>query len=677
MARASATRPVEVLLTGRAAPPLPPRRVSAGELQLELDGPDVRRVSYRGIEVVNQVYAAVRDGPWNTLPGRLEDERFEEGPGPSFTWRYRTRHTFPALGVDLRCEGAVIGEASGRLSVEVEVEALHQIVYNRIGLNILHGARTYAGRPYRSRLGSRESAGELPVIVGPQAVDEGRLTGLFPPFDHLELEPAEGLTVTFDLEGDEFEMEDQRNFGDATFKTYSTPLQRPAPFTLGAGGRLRQRVTIEVRDERPAEAGARAPSAPAPLTLTLGPGTGHRLPPIGLGQADDDLPLTDSERGRVAALRPHHVRVELVVATGVRACAALVAAAAAEARTLGCELWVDVLADPAQLDDLGAVVRDACAAEPPPAQLSLATTAPEPPDQGASLGALRLVREVVAASSPATGVGVGCQMFFADLNRAPFDGAVVERMTFATSPTVHRADDDTVLENVELVGDAVAAARRWLGDRPLTVGPISFATRHGPYPAGPRNDDGLPPRVDVRQVSLLAAGWTVGELASLAAAGVDGLTFFETAGPMGVTERDAGSPWPGLFPSQAGEVYPLWHVLADAASWRGAEVLETRLSPTPVFGPPVSALAVRDADGLHILVASHRREPQHVAVEGVGSAASARLRSLDASSAVSAMTDPTGFRSRGVTVAIDDGRTALELGPYATVRLDVASAEAP
>ena len=30
--------------------------------------------------------------------------------------------------------------------------------------------------------------------------------------------------------GDDFETEDQRNFADYTFKTDSTPLQRPSPF---------------------------------------------------------------------------------------------------------------------------------------------------------------------------------------------------------------------------------------------------------------------------------------------------------------------------------------------------------------------------------------------------------------------------------------------------------------
>jgi D-apionolactonase len=46
----------------------------------------------------------------------------------------------------------------------------------------------------------------------------------------------EGLTVTCRMEGDRFEME-ERNWTDASFKTYCRPLALPWPFMLAAGER--------------------------------------------------------------------------------------------------------------------------------------------------------------------------------------------------------------------------------------------------------------------------------------------------------------------------------------------------------------------------------------------------------------------------------------------------------
>src|SRR5699024_4989680 len=53
--------------------------------------------------------------------------------------------------------------------------------------------------------------------------------------------------VAFD--GDTFEMEDQRNWTDASFKTYSRPLSLPFPYTVEAGAAVRQAVTITVGEQ--------------------------------------------------------------------------------------------------------------------------------------------------------------------------------------------------------------------------------------------------------------------------------------------------------------------------------------------------------------------------------------------------------------------------------------------
>ncbi|MEJ0031488.1 MAG: hypothetical protein WDO15_14435 [Bacteroidota bacterium] len=46
------------------------------------------------------------------------------------------------------------------------------------------------------------------------------------------------------FEGDIFETEDQRNWGDDSFKTYSTPLSRPYPVMLKPGDKVNQKVRL-------------------------------------------------------------------------------------------------------------------------------------------------------------------------------------------------------------------------------------------------------------------------------------------------------------------------------------------------------------------------------------------------------------------------------------------------
>ena len=58
-----------------------------------------------------------------------------------------------------------------------------------------------------------------------------------PAFDISALthEPAPGVSCTVEMEGDAFEMEDQRNWADASFKTYIRPLSKPRPYVIAKG----------------------------------------------------------------------------------------------------------------------------------------------------------------------------------------------------------------------------------------------------------------------------------------------------------------------------------------------------------------------------------------------------------------------------------------------------------
>ena len=59
-----------------------------------------------------------------------------------------------------------------------------------------------------------------------------------------------GIEAKFEFEGDLFEMEDQRNWTDGSFKTYCTPLSLGYPFQALAGQSFKQKVTLRGRGGR-------------------------------------------------------------------------------------------------------------------------------------------------------------------------------------------------------------------------------------------------------------------------------------------------------------------------------------------------------------------------------------------------------------------------------------------
>ena len=209
-------------------------------------------------------------------------------------------------------------------------------------------------------------------------------------------------------------------------------------------------------------------------------------------------------------------------------------------------------------------------------------------------------------------------------------------------------------------------ARSFSADRAICVSPVTLATRFGPYPAGPAAPGDLPPSVDVRQASLFAAAWTAGALKSLAEAGAASVTFYETTGWQGVTESDVGNPMPELFPSLAGDVFPLYHVLADLAEWTDGELLGAD-SSDPLR---VEALVVATPDGRrHALVVCLAPASIEVVLRGLPDGP-ARVRILDARTAPKAMRDPDGFRASGDRIPVDDGQIKVRLGAYGVARID-------
>src|SRR5260370_2622078 len=183
----------------------------------------------------------------------------------------------------------------------------------------------------------------------------------------------------------------------------------------------------------------------------------------------------------------------------------------------------------------------------------------------------------------------------------------MDAVVYSINPQVHACESLALIENLEAQADTVTTERSFCGDRVSVISAVTLAARNGPYPAGPPAADGLPPQVDVRQASLLGAGWTAGSIKYLAESGVNSITYFETTGWRGVIETDARSSHEG-FPSEPGEAFPMYHVFADVAEWKDGAVLPTRSSEPLV----AEALPVRHGNRMHVILAHLTAQPPHV-----------------------------------------------------------------
>jgi hypothetical protein len=239
---------------------------------------------------------------------------------------------------------------------------------------------------------------------------------------------------------------------------------------------------------------------------------------------------------------------------------------------------------------------------------------------------------------------------------------------YSLNPQVHAFDDLSLVETVKTQGVTVASARAFAGDLPLVVTPVTLKPRFNVSATGSEPEpgpDALPPQVDVRQMSLLGAGWTLGSIKYLAEAGAHSVTYYETTGWRGVMARADGPPLPDAFPAPPGAVYPVYHVLRWVGELAGGNVLSASSNDRL----RVDALALEQEGRRRVLVANMTGAEIAVTVQGVGPRIS--LRRLDETTAHKAMTQPEDYQNQEAEQGqAQDGALTLALLPYAVVCLD-------
>jgi len=637
-----------------SATPLPPRlTLRAGPLSLVYEAGDLRYVRLGEREVLRRVYAAVRDRNWGTVPAQLAEESVETGEN-RFRISYLATHRQD--GIDFRWRATITGDEQGRLRFSMEGQAHSTFWRNRIGFCVLLPIQECAGQPCLARRAdSPPRQGTLPLEVVPAQPVEP-----FAELTEMEWEAGPGVRACLRFQGELFEMEDQRNWTDASYKVFCTPLRLPFPVQISAGTPVSQAVELEL-EGRPASA-PHAGQGP-PLTLSLEEGPFQPLPALGLGMASHGQPLGDGELELLRRLHLSHLRVDLRLdrqdwETALRR-------AHTEALALGAGLEVALhLSDQAE-EELRALVA-LCAHLQPRVSAWLVFHRSE---KSTTRPWAALARQALKAWAPAVPVGGGTDADFYQLNQFRPPAELLDFLSFGLTPQAHAFDNPSLVETLEAQAYVLDSARRYFPDKPLAISPVVFKYRFNPVATGPQPEPPpgqLPPQVDLRQLSLFGAAWTLGSLRYLGAGGLDRLTWYETSGWRGVIERPGGSPLPGQFPSIPGAAFPLYHVLAWAGEFAGGQLLPLgSTEPLAAVG-----LALRRGRRTRLLLANLQSEVQEVQVSGLGNAA--RVRLLDQDNLEAALLDPAGYQARaGAMQETRAGTLSLPLLPYACTAVDL------
>lgn len=633
-----------LLLWGAPQPPNQRITLRAGLVScvFEPETAFLRYLSYGKYELLRAVYAAVRGPGWITIPPRVSSVS-QQRDSTGITLSFHAECKVPPIWFEW--DGVIRLSRNGTIVFSFDGVARSSFQRNRIGFCVLH-PDSCAGHPCTvEHVDGTVTRAAFPKLISPHQ-----------PFFNIRAISYtlfNGIETYVRCDGDVFEMEDQRNWTDASFKTYCTPLELPAPIEIAEGTRIQQTVTISVR--APKGAATRVTLLKKRVRCFVAE-TSRTAPLLGLGLPWGGVAFDETARKRVIALAPAHLRCEL---------------------HLGDARWRDefhhaqqtsrLLATPLEFalvlpENADAPLHDFVTAckhtSPRVARCFVFAEGRGVPSQETFARAARILTTCI----PSHLIGTGTNRYFTELNRSrpPLSGPAC--IAYSCNPQVHTFDNASIAETFSGQAWTVRTAQNFCNGLPIHVSPVTLKPR--PTPSTFLTSTHPPIWADQRQASLFGLAFALGSIAHLAHAGAAGITMFDVCGWNGIMD-DAHVGWLRHLCGQPG-VYPVYHLLADLAGCAGYQWHElTSEDPRRVTG----LACVRPAHDV-ILLANLTAEPVTVSIPCLQTAV--RVRSLDATSLDDALFTPSNFRtSCSLKKVARSGMLNIPMPPNAYIRLDI------
>ncbi len=573
-------------------------KLKADSLGLVFENGDLRIVKLKGKELIRRIYFAVRDKNWDTVPNvlnRMEVEK-EENRFSVFLEAQNYNED-----INFKWEGSIRGEPDGAIVFSIEGEALKDFYKNRIG-PCIHLPMDYAGSPCKYRkFGEEEKvfSSVLPIWISPNQ-----------PFLDLksfsyQIEPGMWLHIFF--EGDIFEMEDQRNWSDSSFKIYSTPLRYPFPVLVKKGERIEQSIKIQLDTTDFVYVSLNSQLEKNRSLITVGDKKDKVLCPLGFG-FNECVKESAEFSSIIRKLSPHHLRS--VVKMSEQDWPSKLFQVSEACYLLGVPLWLSLMVSNDVLPATFAKILKSLKTVPEKIMISK-----DSPPWNTTPQMVNNLRSQLDGFGENATVGGGTEAWFAELNRNRPPINLIDFIFWSITPQVHASDCLSLVENLATQRVQIESAIQFAANLPLFVGPVTLKMRFNPNATEASKSTlqskiEIPFDVDPRQWGLFCAVWTLISIKYLSEGGACSGTYYELLGPKGLIYHQASFNQPAFDGIEKAKFYPVFHVFKELLPKQGARLYEAT-SSEPF---KTDAMALEYDDKLIVYVVNFLSENQKIEI---------------------------------------------------------------
>jgi D-apionolactonase len=586
------SRPKEILYYGQAKPLPEQVLLKAGPLSMIYENGAIRYIKDQNTEVLRMVYSAVRDHNWDTIEPEIIEEIINAN---SNNFLIHLEVKYIKNDINFQAKYLFSGSETGKLKFEMYGKCLSTFKKNRIGFCILHPIEECAGSP----CAIVDIEGKTIQSVFPEQISPHQ------PFKNIKSmiwQLPNGTIASIKFEGEVFETEDQRNWTDASYKTYCTPLGNPFPVTVHEGQEIYQLVEVKVSSEKVVE-------EIAPLisknTFNIDWNELNELPPIGICRSKEANNLSERDINLLKDIGFKHYRLDVKFSKDnwkkdlLEACE--------EAILL--ELPVEMALHFSQKNIANEIEQFISILSSSDVQvvkfLLFRQNSKTTPDT------LETTLPVLRKHFKDAKIGAGTDAYFAELNRQTPSPKKFDFLTYSINPQVHAFDNLSLIETLKAQEYSLKSAKKLSTGKGVHISPVTLKPRFNPNAtANISENEDLSHQVDVRQMSLFGAGWTLGSIKYLSEAKADSITYYETVGRKGLFMPEKLEMAEINFPSEKAAIFPVYHIFKEILSLNQSKVFKSKSSVPLQF----DGLVIGNNHYLKILLANFTKNEIEVEI---------------------------------------------------------------
>ncbi len=457
---------------------------------------DIRKIKIRQQEVIQRIYFVVRDEEWLNIPFVLKNYKSKVKKSKTEI-EYQLLFLKESVNFEVNMK---ITSSDDLLLVETNGESASDFMKNRIGL-CMHLPVSLKGKACKIfHSDATLSSSVFPELVSPHQP--------FKNISGVEYEMG-SLSVKIEFEGDVFEMEDQRNWTDASYKIYSTPLDLPFPVQVKKGDTFYQKIAISFSDAVPNN---RKKHIKLPTTEYLIP-----APQIGIQLSNDfSSEKTDYLATNKSPFSYYRVDFHLYDNTWRECVQDNISFLRKANLPIYAVLYFSEHYEK-EINDFTAYIESHSLGLVIHSVVLLSSTV-----FVVSNEKLEYLSAILRAKIPNILIGAGTDANFAQLNRNRPDTEHIDFLCYSIQPQEHASDKLSLIENIQGQSDTVKTALSFSNGKKIHIAALSFYRRFNANVHKILKDN-----VEVEYEysgSNFEAAWFIGSLHQLIVANAEGIT---------------------------------------------------------------------------------------------------------------------------------------------------------